>query len=530
MGVPGTWEFDEGCAVTLIPDLALHHQSKRVLYRLTPRLTCFCTGTMQVHDKCACNELRGVVSRVLGQTTPITQRGTQLLSAGFTWLKRRIRQRSGAVESRWSPERVAMGYSGAKRSRYLEAARRNRLLGPVGRKHARIRAFIKADKVDFEAKPFPDPRVIQAREPAVPRYALEIARFLKPIEHAAYGLKTDRSFGVPKTLIIAKCLNQKQRARLVRTKWNHFKRPRVYTIDVSRFDKHVKVEHLQATHGLYLSLINDPDFQRLLSYQLENRCITEHGVRYKTLGKRMSGDIDTALGNCMLMVAMVYSAVRAQGVRKFDLLDDGDDCLLFVEAGSLNPDRLVADFVELGMVLKLEGVADKVHQIEFCRSKPVATGEGPKMVRHWDRVMRGFGAGYRHWREPKGCWRVAKAVGACELYLGRGVPILQAIGQAMLEKTADLQFAKVDETMDAVFWRAKLELGGLDRLGDVKPIPITQEARVSFAAAFGVDPSTQRIIEELVRQWGREARVETFTARQQEFTAGHECLHQQSRW
>jgi hypothetical protein len=45
------------------------------------------------------------------------------------------------------------------------------------------KAFVKAEKINFTAKPDPAPRVIQPRDP---RYNVEVGVYLRPLEHSIY--------------------------------------------------------------------------------------------------------------------------------------------------------------------------------------------------------------------------------------------------------------------------------------------------------------------------------------------------------
>lgn len=85
-------------------------------------------------------------------------------------------------------------------------------------------------------------------------------------------------------------------------------------VDASRFDQHVCDDMLRWEHGLYLSAFSSIDrkeLARLLRMQIHYKgvgCCEGTLVKYVTKnGARASGDMNTALGNCLISVAMLYT-------------------------------------------------------------------------------------------------------------------------------------------------------------------------------------------------------------------------------
>lgn len=54
---------------------------------------------------------------------------------------------------------------------------------PVNRGDAMLKTFVKAEKINFTAKPDPAPRIIQPRSP---RYNVELGRYVKVVEKHLY--------------------------------------------------------------------------------------------------------------------------------------------------------------------------------------------------------------------------------------------------------------------------------------------------------------------------------------------------------
>ena len=248
--------------------------------------------------------------------------------------------------------------------------------------------FVKCERFDPYAKTNPDPRAIQYRSY---EFGAALGRFLWPLEHYIYAM---RGYGktLPTTRIIGKGLSSTGRAELLRCKYTSFDDPVVFSLDASRFDLHVSEDLLKIEHSIYKHMCNDPELSRLLRMQLRNVGRGPFLEKYGLVGGRMSGDMNTALGNCILMVIMcvAYMSSRLPGVR-YELMDDGDDCLLILEREHelhvMN--TIKSAFLEFGMELKVEGVFYEFESIEWCQCKPIfACGEW-KMVRDPIKVTSG---------------------------------------------------------------------------------------------------------------------------------------------
>lgn len=219
----------------------------------------------------------------------------------------------------------------------------------------------------------------------------------------------------------------------------------------------------------------------------------------------MSGDMNTALGNCIIMSVMVasYFHQRCPGI-KWDMLDDGDDCLVFVEEGDYPraTRHLISEFLDYGMELTVEPPARKFTDIEFCRGRPVYDGHRWRFVLDPVRVLSNAATGKVLGHETKA--RLS-SIGRCELILNAGIPVLQEWALALMRageppaKVAAFgRRAKAHQVKgrtwkpldrsDSYYWRLKAENRSLD---DAAELPITGEARRSFAAAWGVSIERQ---------------------------------------
>lgn len=437
------------------------------------------------HRDCTCNEFVAIRNRVVGAVPEPTEEGLKLLAAEA----RRV-SKSLPTISPMTRESFVNHYSGRNKSRYQNAVDSLEREPLDLRKDSLVKAFVKAEKFAPSGKVNPDPRMIQARSP---RYNVEVGRYLKVIEHHLYRLKSSK--GLP---LLGKGLTMAQRGTYLKEMWDTYREPVCVSYDGSRWDQHISREVLEIEHQVYLQSCPDEYFAALLKQQLNNRCITSRGWRYKTRGKRMSGDMNTALGNCLLMIIMVRAAMREIGVLH-DLFDDGDDVLVIFEKEHLDrvQARIPGLFLSFGQEVKVENIATKFEDIEWCQAKPVLGPAGYQMVANWRKVLSQSAAGVRYWHEDKTRFDMGHSVGQCILAMYQGIPILQKYGERLCSQ------GKLNRDIFDSDWMFKLgyKRTGMTNLGNLGTTEVTAETRASFAAAFGIDEIEQHLIEEQLEHW-----------------------------
>jgi hypothetical protein len=283
-------------------------------------------------------------------------------------------------------------------------------------------------------------------------------------------------------------------AKWLRHKWDMFSKPVAVGLDASRFDQHVSIDALRWEHSVYLKCFRGSDkveLRRLLSWQLSNSGIgraTDGHIKYSVEGCRMSGDMNTSLGNCLLMCAMVWAYCSEKGIRH-QLANNGDDCVVIVEKCDLHRfnSGLKEWFLEVGFTMKVEEPAYVFEKVEFCQTQPVWDGVRWVMTRNpWKciskDVMTFLDAGRadvaRGWMD---------AVGHCGLSLSGGIPVLQEFYTSLIRNGGGKQIGKHPALESGFFRLAK----GMNR----EYVGITDEVRVSFWEAFGMLPTTQLQLE-----------------------------------
>lgn len=483
--------LDEGCEIVRMHDPHVDRHDKLLVRVAAPQIP----GVFQpaFHHDCAHNQLRAVVGRVLGVVPKPSLAGIARLKESALKLARAM-----PIIAAQDIHLMPTKYSGGKRVRYEIAVDKYLRYGlSPGDSHCTM--FVKSERFDVSAKVNPDPRAIQFRGS---KYCVALAQYLQPIEHYVY--ETDRfSKGVVRTRNIAKGLNSVQRAELLRHKMAQFRDPLVLSLDASRFDKHVSTTLLSVEHSIYTAANPDPLFKQLLRKQLVNTVHAANGLKYVARGRRMSGDMNTALGNCLDMLIMLDAYMDHLAMSRWDCLDDGDDCLLIIEAEALPlvQSTVQPHFLEYGMVLKVENVARSLHKVVFCKSSIVEVAEARvKFVRDYRAVISKSLTGIRHWQDPNYRVKVLRAIGVCELVLNLGVPVLQAFALAVLRNVGRSNDTRL--ASDGLKARVSRELKGLGvALSDVRPREVTLAARVSFHEAFDCEIADQLYYENFFHGW-----------------------------
>nr|WKV34214.1 MAG: RNA-dependent RNA polymerase [Riboviria sp.] len=364
-----------------------------------------------------------------------------------------------------------------------------------------IKCFVKAEKINFSAKKDPVPRIISPRDP---RYNVEVGCYLKQIEHPLYDA-IGQLFGSP---TVAKGLNVEAVAGLFVQKWTQFTKPVAIGLDASRFDQHVSETALRWEHSVYKEIYrHDRKLAKLLSWQLKNRCkgyTTDGRLKYTTRGTRMSGDMNTAMGNCLIMCALVYAYSKERGV-PIQLMNNGDDCVVILEDKHLASYqyRMSEWFEEMGFTMKIEEPVKCLEKIEFCQMHPVFDGCRYVMVRNPKIAIAKDSISIKPLNSKSLFEKWIGAVGEGGVSLTGGIPIMQSF-YCCLERNSHGKRLKNDTTMETGWWY--LSKGMSRKVQDVR-----DEARFSFYLAFDILPDLQVAIESyyksLILEW-RAPRVE----------------------
>lgn len=378
-------------------------------------------------------------------------------------------------------------YSGAKKKRY-QVACESLFKESVTPRDAEVGSFVKVEKINFSSKLDPCPRVIQ---PRTFRYSAALGKNIKHLEKPLFKL-IDDIFGGPTVLKGYDCNTS---ARHLREMWDQFSDPVGIGMDASRFDQHCSTQALQWEHSIWeMMCCAKKEVKQLLNYQLKNKgkaWLEDGFIKYVTNGCRMSGDMNTSSGNCLLMCAMVYCYCKQFGIKQFRLANNGDDCMLIVEKSSLKQITNIQPwFHDIGYTMKVESPCYEFEEISFCQTQPIFDGVGWRMVRD-PRVAISKDLTSTLCLDnlrTRALWLDAMRHGG--LALTAGIPVFQ-------------EFYKMFPTTNIKMTKNETTLNDFKQSGFSRMIPKVNKAtdivaysRYSFWLAFNILPDTQIMLEE----------------------------------
>jgi len=384
-----------------------------------------------------------------------------------------------------STEEFVDTYTGAKRKMYSQVAE-GLLVKPLRRQDAYIQPFIKDEKTNLTRKDDPCPRIIQPRSA---RFNVEIGKHLKPMEKPIFrGIAA--IFG---STTVMKGYNAHDRGRILKTKWDRFNKPFAIMLDASRFDQHCSRDIIAWEHHVEERIaLESRDLRKLNRMRQPNKCFirtNDGGYKYTLNGVRMSGDMDTAMANCMTMCAMTYSFMASIGICKYEYANDGDDGVLIVEGGDSSRvlDTFKAYFLKFGFTMKLEGTTTVLEEIEFCQAHPVWDGEGYRLVRD-PRVCLGKDSlSLKGKTDVLVMSELRSSIGWCGLSLAGDMPIFNEFYHSMISHS--------ERALEYDTGMKFLSKGMTPKFSQP-----SDETRVSFYKAFDITPDAQLAIEADIRQ------------------------------
>jgi len=355
------------------------------------------------------------------------------------------------------------------------------------RKHSYLNSFVKVEKEQLKPdKPDPCPRLIQPRHPV---YNFALGRHIAHLEKPIYRWIA-KIWGGP---TVMKGYNAEETAFHLRQMWEEFNDPVAIPMDFSRFDQHVNDEVLGWEHDRYLECVpssQHKELAKLLSWQVENRGFIrcpDGEIKYRTQGCRMSGDMNTAMGNCLISAAIMYSFSQLHGL-KCRLANNGDDCVIICERNDAWRLRALPEFTRrLGFTLEVEPSVDVFEQISFCQTQPVFDGERWIMCRDPRVCISKDAVSTLPLDHPNIAQAWFGAVGQCGLSLAGRIPILQEVYLAYI-RASEGKMVKNAMQMESGFFH--LARGMTRKAGQV-----SSAARVSFWNAFGITPTEQMQVE-----------------------------------
>lgn len=384
----------------------------------------------------------------------------------------------------WSAQQFVDSYQGRKRGLYERAAA---ALG-MGwtwanvRQWVKYRTFIKHEKLLVTGKRLV-PRCIQPRDP---RYNVLVGRYIKAVEKPIFHALQEMFCS--DTPVVAKGVDVVQLGSIISSKWGKFTHPVAVGLDMSRFDQHISTAMLQYEHGWYNSVFHSKELAKLLKLQLRNSgtLLCNDGlIKYHIDGSRGSGDMNTSLGNSLIMASIVYSYMA--GRCRYEVIINGDDTVVFVEQSDLHQlDGLSSFCSTLGFVLKVEAPVDVLERVSFCQMQPVFNGTDWVMVRSYPTCISKDVTITTSISNETTLLRFLGGVGMAGLALTPGIPVLHNYYRQLYQYS----FPYSQMSRSELYSRG---VGMVDWAGQLtnEEREIVPAARLSFWRAFGVLPDLQ---------------------------------------
>lgn len=398
----------------------------------------------------------------------------------------------------WTHAQFVESYAGQgrKQKRYQLAVEEMQYLPKVTSYHAELKSFNKKDKTDglvpdpYNRKRAP-PRMIQPRSPI---FNVAVGCYIRCIEKLV--IKAVNKLFKEQTNVVLKGYNAAETATRITEKWNRFKSPVFIGLDASRFDQHVSVDALKWEHAVYLLCFQGADrteLARLLAFQLSNKgsmYLETSTIKYFIRGNRMSGDMNTGLGNILLMASMCWQFAKDIKLDNFEYINNGDDCGFIVEKEDVHKVLGSIDtwFDVFGFEMTVEGLFYDLYSIVFCQCSIVDTIKGPVMVRKFPQSLYKDLISVKPLKNPTAYDKHRLSLSDCGLSLTDGVPIYAAFYRMLGRNAGTKRDTDVDLT--GMHFMAK------DMANDTSNI--TPTARYTFWLAFGITPDEQIAMEEML--------------------------------
>jgi hypothetical protein len=291
--------------------------------------------------------------------------------------------------------------------------------------------------------------------------------------------------------------------RIFRDKWSRYRSPAAIGLDASRFDQHVSRQALEWEHSIYNGVFQSGELRKLLKWQLANNVVgwcRDGSLRYRTDGVRMSGDMNTAMGNCLLMCSLVHSYLRERNITA-SLANNGDDCTVIMESKDVSRFCTGLDqwFLDMGFTMKVEKPVYDIEGIEFCQTHPINLGNTFIMVRNFPNAIAKDCLSLKQMESPSVYKAWLKAVGEGGLALTGGIPVYQEFYQVLLRSSERIIAKRAYQSskrrhrspdVELTGGMAWLSFGMKRRIQHISPI-----TRHSFYLAFGCTPDQQVALE-----------------------------------
>jgi hypothetical protein len=267
-------------------------------------------------------------------------------------------------------------------------------------------------------------------------------------------------------------------------------------LDGSAFDAHVVPGALKAEWEFYRRALRSAGYAPSVvnKFMAMGRCQLRNKVRvrcddgfvsYTVEGNRMSGDLNTGLGNSVLQSGFIASVMAECNVpdQNWRMLVDGDDAVLIVSRKYLPSSARIRElFGYFSQDVKMEGPFDlssgELERIDFCQCRPVCVDGEWRLIRDPYKVYNCYKMQPVYFRTREEARRFFATVAPPEMIYASGVPVQEALFRMFHRLAGD---SKPLESVSRRFW---LRNAGRSNVGHADRI--AWSTRESFAKAFGI--------------------------------------------
>lgn len=410
----------------------------------------------------------------------------------------KLLRKLGSIEP-FSTTEFVSSYQGKKRKMYERAADEF-CKGVLDNRHSNVRAFAKVEKkeVPIERLGFTGPilskdSAVRGISPRDPIFNVAVGRYLKKLETRIY--EAFRKVFGERTKVVSKGRNVREQAYDMHEKHKQYKRPVWVMLDAERFDEHVSGVALKWETGIYVSAYPNDNEVRKLVAKLRNNKITyrarDGAIKFKLKRMRMSGDMNTAMGNCLLSLAMLHGwLIQTNLEGKVSPYDNGDDLCVCMEHDNLEKFMcgLKEYYMTMGFRMKIEKPVEEFEKVVFCQSQAVWVNGSYVLTRQFPLCIDKDLSSFLPITSDKAMDRWFYDMYQCGQALCDGIPVMGPFYEMVK------RWNKFGKGFNLDF--SRLSGAELNRIGmTYNNLPISEHSRYSFYLAFGITPDFQKAIE-----------------------------------
>lgn len=391
-------------------------------------------------------------------------------------------------------------YHGRRRLVYEEAYETLKY-DPLQIEDANCKCFLKKEKDISSDKPDAIPRVITFPNP---RFGMEFGKFVKAIELKFFEC-IDHCFG---SRTVMKGMNYVTLGGEIERKWSRFTDPCSIDGDVSRLDSSISDEMQRMYHKFaskFFEYNDRVEFLRLCEMQLNVKVkgkARDGTISFNSSGLG-SGQMNTSQMGVFIVCFILFNIVRDYKL-DVEIVNCGDDFSVIGERSTVLKFKRHAKsyFARYNMVLKLEDLNDMVEGVNFCQTNPVKVDGQYRMVRVPRQAIIKDSTSIDCLLALSQRIKHLHAISCSGIATHGGLPIFQEVYRFMARTSVDLRGGLTSRRSRMKSYKTTLYDHSMSYWGKSLTCsykPISDETRLSFFNAFGIDPPMQLHIESVYR-------------------------------